>query len=126
MSDDDAIAAKSVIINRIYGGFGLSDKGLAYFNKLRKEVGLESVNHTYHAFNDRISMHELQLRRTDKLLKLTLKELGHASEGDTYGLKTCAFAFVMLAPDDLQDFSKWKIISRDGLEEVISCVGSKF
>ncbi len=87
-----------VVINKCYGGFGLSDRALERYNEL---AGTE-LEHYY------------DIERTDAILVQVVTELGESANGDFAELK------VIEIPDDVS----WEINEYDGQEQIRECYRS--
>jgi len=84
-----------VVINRCYGGFGLSDAAIAEYRKLANVP-------------DNEEFHYYDLNRDDPHLVQVVKTLGEAANGRHAELK------IVEVPDDVA----WKIEEFDGMERV--------
>jgi len=85
----------SIVINRCYGGFGLSDAAIAEYRKLANVPDSEEF-------------HYYDLNRDDPLLVQVVKTLGESANGHHAELK------IIEVPDDVV----WIIEEFDGLERV--------
>lgn len=111
-----------VVINKCYGGFGLSDEGFERFLEL-KGIKYYKWKHRFGGFNystvpkeeyfredgsqeaaSYLSMYSIS--RTDPCLIQVVEEMGRKAESDTSKLK------VVEIPDDVS----WQISEYDGLE----------
>ena len=81
-----------VVINRCFGGFGLSDEALARYN----ELAGTNLEHYY------------GIERNDPLLVQVVEELGAKANG------FCADLKIVDIPDDVE----WYVHEYDGLESV--------
>jgi hypothetical protein len=88
-----------VVINKCYGGFGLSKEGMMYINKQKKLNGLKPCAYAG------------DLERNDPLLVETVEKLGVKANDNYSKLK------VVDIPDDVY----WEIEDYDGLECVREC-----
>jgi hypothetical protein len=80
-----------IVINREWGGFGLSKAGWQRYHELGGEKG-----------------HDWEMERNDPILVQVVKELGKKANGDYADLK------IVEIPDDVE----WYISDYDGLETV--------
>jgi hypothetical protein len=85
----------NIVINRCYGGFGLSDAAMAEYRKLAN-------------IPDSEEFHYYDLNRDDPLLVQVVEKLGESANGGYAELK------IILVPDDVV----WKIEDYDGMEKV--------
>ena len=109
-----------VVINRCYGGFGLSDKAVERYAELKgitlvkqKEKsygdsaywidGIEDDDHYFSAYNLRDNEY-----RTDPVAIQVIEELGKEANG------FCADLSIVEIPDDVE----WHIAEYDGIEWV--------
>lgn len=90
-----------VVINRCYGGFGLSEEGVEYYSRLKEENGFG------YATARATSVYGFS--RNDPYLVRTVEELGSEVASDGY-----AKLKVVEIPDDV----KWEIEDYDGMEVV--------
>ena len=81
-----------VVINRCYGGFGLSDKALDMYKQL----------------SNKYDIYDFKLDRTDPVLVQIVETLGKEADGRFAKLR------VVEVPDDVS----WEITEYDGLESV--------
>lgn len=90
-----------VVINRCYGGFGLSEEGVEYYCRLKEANGFSYA--TARAINI------YGIDRNDPYLVRTVEELGWETASDGY-----AKLKVVEIPDDVD----WEIENYDGMEVV--------
>jgi len=83
-----------VVINRCYGGFNLSQKGLDRYNELANELASARTEYA------------IDIARNDTALVQVVEELGSGSWAPKARLK------IVEIPDDI----KWEIVSYDGIE----------
>ena len=81
-----------IVINKCYGGFGLSDKALALYN----ELASSNIQHTF------------DIARNDPILIQVVETLGTEANG------RFAKLHIVDIPDDVQ----WQIDEYDGMESV--------
>ena len=84
-----------VVVNTCYGGFSLSNKALAEYNKRA------GTDHTYGGRN---------FERDDKHLVAIVEELGDEADG------SCAELTIKELPDDVAN--KWYVEEYDGWEHI--------
>ena len=88
---------RKIVINKCYGGFGLSDEAeKLLFNKARNPYGKEFFSIQRH------------VNRSDPLLVELVEELGSKCWGDFAQLK------IVEIPEDVE----WEIIEYDGIEYI--------
>lgn len=103
-----------VVINKCYGGFGLSDKAIKRFFELKEwTLVIEKANHgilDLYYYKDSISddnfFHDVMIERDDPVLIQVVEELGKESFGQFAKLK------VVEIPDGVD----WEIEEYDGTE----------
>lgn len=106
-----------IVLNRKFGGFGLSDEAILLYGKLAgihltKEVDPEYV-YSYNWKTDAGDFFfEFDLDRQDSNLIKVVEELGDKSFGEYARLE------VVEVPDDV---TCWEINSYDGAETVVEC-----
>lgn len=83
-----------VLINRCYGGVGLSKEAIALYNQ-RSATPIKEHFDIYH-------------RRTDPVLHQVVRELGDRANGD----------FAQLKIVEIPDGVDWVVQDKDGMEEV--------
>jgi len=86
---------KKIVINRCYGGFGLSDLAMRRYAEIKK---IEDVN----------TIHIYDIDRADPVLIQVVKELGKEAVGNYADLK------IVEIPEDVD----WYIHEYDGMEHV--------
>jgi hypothetical protein len=89
-----------IVINRCFGGFGLSQRAEALFHRIEKVKPDDEANHEY--FSDR------DIPRDHPTLVRIVEKLGKAAWGTYSELK------IIEVPDDVN----WYIEEYDGLEHV--------
>lgn len=103
-----------VVINRDFGGFGLSDAAIKRYAEI---AGLNLVKEknawgSYHYYKDHVSedtyFSDYDIPRNDPALVQVVEELGEDADGPSSSLK------VVEVPDDV----KWQIEEYDGVEWV--------
>lgn len=90
-----------IVINRCYGGFGLSEEGIEYYNRLKEADGFSYATATARGI--------YEISRNDPYLVRTVEELGSKAASDDY-----AKLKVVEIPDDVD----WEIEDYDGMEVV--------
>ena len=86
-----------MVINRRYGGFGISREARELYNKYYLEI-----------YNKTGDYHDYDVDRTDPILVRVVEELGEQADGGFAKLK------VIEVPDDIE----WTINDNDGIEWV--------
>jgi hypothetical protein len=104
-----------VVINRCFGGFGLSHEAIMLYGK-RTNLNLKAVKHwrngnTYYIDGIEDSDHhfsDYELARNDQHLVAVVEELGEKANGYAAELS------IVEVPDDV----KWHIHEYDGIEHI--------
>lgn len=104
-----------IVINKCYGGFGLSDKAIEYYGEL-KNIGLVKEEGKYFnltgyswyvsEINDENFFFDRRIERNDSDLVRVVEELGEEASGKYAELQ------IVEIPDDVD----WKIEEYDGIE----------
>lgn len=104
-----------VVINRDFGGFGLSDEAIEYYGKLKglslievKVSKSELIGSLWYTdeIKDENSFFVFQIPRNDLSLVKVVEEMGKKANG------RCADLLVVEIPDDVD----WQIMEYDGRE----------
>jgi hypothetical protein len=105
--------AQKIVINRCYGGFGISTEATLRLRELGNEIALKEVlkgetwkNGTIQTYDFYSHCHDI--KRDDLLLLQVIKEFGEDANG------FCAKLEVIEIPDDID----WQIEEYDGMEWV--------
>lgn len=100
-----------IVINKCYGGFGLSDEAVREYAR-RAGIELETRKSRYGPWTDFTLNGDYwsyrDIERTDPILVSVVEEMGEAANG------SCADLSVIEIPDDVE----WKIDEYDGIEWV--------
>lgn len=104
-----------IVINKCYGGFGLSDKAIEHYAKI-KGIELDRRDsqwgfgreYDYFYPNTQDTFQDRYIERNDPALVKTVEELGRLSDG------FCALLEVIEIPEDVD----WEIAEYDGNEWV--------
>jgi len=110
---------KEIVINKCFGGFGLSHMAIMHWARLSgREIFWEDHGYLRYYFyqdvfrrtydKDAASFFEVAIARDDAALVETVLWLGDRANGD------CAELNVVEIPDDVE----WEIVEYDGLEHV--------
>lgn len=106
MSKEVKVSKKflNIVINRCYGGFGVSEEGVEYIRKLARESGMseEKIVKRY-KYEDYITRH-------DKFLVQAVKDLGEACNG------SCAS--LVIEQIEYEYKHNYKVSDDDGNEEI--------
>lgn len=122
-----------VVINRCYGGFGLSDKAIMRYAELKGitlyadkhdgwntyyTIPVNEANHIHEECREKgnfneynnvyFSTYSIGLDRTDPVLIQVIEELGESANG------MCAKLKIIEIPDDIE----WEVNEYDGMESI--------
>jgi hypothetical protein len=96
-----------IVINRVYGGFDLSDEAYSFIAKKKGwQHACNDYDRSYFITDNNDCMYALDLNRDDLDLVQCLETLGHAADGNYSELK------IVEVPSDVS----WVICEYDGIE----------
>jgi hypothetical protein len=98
-----------IVINRVYGGFDLSDEAYSFIAKQKGwQHACNDYDRSYFITDNNDCMYAFDLNRDDLDLVQCLETLGHAADGNYSELK------IVEVPSDVN----WTICEYDGIEWV--------
>jgi hypothetical protein len=98
-----------IVINRVYGGFDLSDEAYSFIAKKKGwQHACNDYDRSYFITDNNDCMYAFDLNRDDLDLVQCLETLGHAADGNYSELK------IVEVPSDVN----WTICEYDGIEWV--------
>ena len=98
-----------IVINRVYGGFDLSDEAYSFIAKKKGwQHACNDYDRSYFITDNNDCMYACDLNRDDLDLVQCLETLGHAADGNYSELK------IVEVPSDVN----WTICEYDGIEWV--------
>jgi len=93
-----------IVINRCFGGFGISKAAFVRLRELGCNAALEATENEYNY----IEINYIEIKRDDLLLVRVVEELGDKANGQYAELKIV----------DVPDGIDWEIAEYDGMESV--------